>query len=282
MGLFGFGKKQARQQEEKIIEKFVEESHNQTVEELPITKIIANRFQPRAVFDEEKIAELSQTIAEHGLIQPIIVREYKEDGYEIIAGERRFRAMNLLKWEKVPAIVNQLSDKEVASIALIENLQREELTAIEEAHAYKRLIALHQITQGDLAKQLGKSQSTVANKLRLLKLGEAVQTAALNKQITERHARALIALDEAQQAELLKEIIEHELTVKATENRVQKLLDKVNAPKKRQIKSRDFRIAVNTIKESLDLVNKTGIPVETIENETEEYIEISIKISKNK
>ncbi|ANZ95152.1 MULTISPECIES: nucleoid occlusion protein [Brochothrix] len=282
MGLFGFGKKQARQQEEKIIEKFVEESHNQTVEELPITKIIANRFQPRAVFDEEKIAELSQTIAEHGLIQPIIVREYKEDGYEIIAGERRFRAMNLLKWEKVPAIVNQLSDKEVASIALIENLQREELTAIEEAHAYKRLIALHQITQGELAKQLGKSQSTVANKLRLLKLGEAVQTAALNKQITERHARALIALDEAQQAELLKEIIEHELTVKATENRVQKLLDKVNAPKKRQIKSRDFRIAVNTIKESLDLVNKTGIPVETIENETEEYIEISIKISKNK
>lgn len=282
MGLFGFGKKQARQQEEKIIEKFVEESHNQTVEELPITKIIANRFQPRAVFDEEKIAELSQTIAEHGLIQPIIVREYKEDGYEIIAGERRFRAMNLLKWEKVPAIVNQLSDKEVASIALIENLQREELTAIEEAHAYKRLIALHQITQGELAKQLGKSQSTVANKLRLLKLGEAVQTAALNKQITERHARALIALDEAQQAELLKEIIEHELTVKATENRVQKLLDKVNAPKKRQIKSRDFRIAVNTIKESLDLVNKTGIPVETIENETEEYIKISIKISKNK
>jgi len=282
LGLFGFGKKQARQQEEKIIEKFVEESHNQTVEELPITKIIANRFQPRAVFDEEKIAELSQTIAEHGLIQPIIVREYKEDGYEIIAGERRFRAMNLLKWEKVPAIVNQLSDKEVASIALIENLQREELTAIEEAHAYKRLIALHQITQGELAKQLGKSQSTVANKLRLLKLGEAVQTAALNKQITERHARALIALDEAQQAELLKEIIEHELTVKATENRVQKLLDKVNAPKKRQIKSRDFRIAVNTIKESLDLVNKTGIPVETIENETEEYIEISIKISKNK
>ncbi|SPN74285.1 nucleoid occlusion protein [Brochothrix thermosphacta] len=282
MGLFGFGKKQARQQEEKIIGKFVEESHNQTVEELPITKIIANRFQPRAVFDEEKIAELSQTIAEHGLIQPIIVREYKEDGYEIIAGERRFRAMNLLKWEKVPAIVNQLSDKEVASIALIENLQREELTAIEEAHAYKRLIALHQITQGELAKQLGKSQSTVANKLRLLKLGEAVQTAALNKQITERHARALIALDEAQQAELLKEIIEHELTVKATENRVQKLLDKVNVPKKRQIKSRDFRIAVNTIKESLDLVNKTGIPVETIENETEEYIEISIKISKNK
>lgn len=282
MGLFGFGKKQARQQEEKIIEKFVEQSHNQTVEELPITKIIANRFQPRAVFDEEKIAELSQTIAEHGLIQPIIVREYKEDGYEIIAGERRFRAMNLLKWEKVPAIVNQLSDKEVASIALIENLQREELTAIEEAHAYKRLIALHQITQGELAKQLGKSQSTVANKLRLLKLGEAVQTAALNKQITERHARSLIALDEAQQAELLKEIIEHELTVKATENRVQKLLDKVNVPKKRQIKSRDFRIAVNTIKESLDLVNKTGIPVETIENETEEYIEISIKISKNK
>lgn len=231
---------------------------------------------------KKKIAELSQTIAEHGLIQPIIVREYKEDGYEIIAGERRFRAMNLLKWEKVPAIVNQLSDKEVASIALIENLQREELTAIEEAHAYKRLIALHQITQGELAKQLGKSQSTVANKLRLLKLGESVQTAALNKQITERHARALIALDEAQQAELLKEIIEHELTVKATENRVQKLLDKVNAPKKRQIKSRDFRIAVNTIKESLDLVNKTGIPVETIENETEEYIEISIKISKNK
>ncbi|EUJ41813.1 nucleoid occlusion protein [Brochothrix campestris] len=282
MGLFGFGKKQTLKQEEAIIEQFIEASTNQTVEELPLAQIIPNRFQPRSMFDEEKIAELAETIKEHGLIQPIIVREYKEEGYEIIAGERRFRAISSLEWEKIPAIVNQLSDKEVASIALIENLQREELTAIEEAHAYKRLLALHQITQGELAQQLGKSQSTVANKLRLLKLGEAVQTAALTKQITERHARALIPLAEDQQELVLAEVIAEQLTVKATENRVAKRLEQAKPKKKRQIISRDFRLAVNTIKESLALVNKTGIPVETSENETADFIEISIKIPKNK
>ena len=134
-------------------------------------KLVPNRFQPRTVFDDEKIEELSRTIHTHGIIQPIVIRPMTDGtgNYEIIAGERRYRAMKKLQWTEVPAIVRNLNDKETASIALIENLQREELTAIEEALAYQQLFELHSLTQEALAQRLGKGQSTVANKLRLIK-----------------------------------------------------------------------------------------------------------------
>ena len=143
---------------------------NEEIKKIPIDHIIPNRFQPRTVFDDEKIEELARTIHTHGIIQPIVVREYEQDTFEIIAGERRWRAMKKLGWDLVPAIIKDFNDTETASVALIENLQREELTPIEEAMAYGKLLELHQLTQEALAQRLGKGQSTVANKLRLLKL----------------------------------------------------------------------------------------------------------------
>lgn len=258
---------------------------------IPIDKIIPNRFQPRTVFDDEKIEELSRTIHIHGVIQPIVVRKSEEGLYEIIAGERRYRAMKKLEWTEVPAIVRDLSDKETASIALIENLQREELTAIEEALAYQKLLELHALTQEALAQRLGKGQSTVANKLRLLKLPEEIQQAILMRKISERHARALIAVkDKDMQLELLALVIEQEWNVRELEDKIQQLLnpnqDEEAAVKKvrptRKAISKDIRIALNTIKQSLSMVTKSGIKVKTEEEDTEEYYQITVKIPKKK
>ncbi len=200
---FGGGDKLAS--EDKSDVEVIENKTTEEVVKIAIDKIIPNRFQPRTVFDEEKIEELARTIHTHGVIQPIVVRRFDDDQYEIIAGERRYRAMKKLNWTEVPAIVRNLSDKETASIALIENLQREELTAIEEAMAYQQLIELHSLTQEALAQRLGKGQSTIANKIRLLKLPQIVQEAILKREISERHARALISIkDEETQSELSK------------------------------------------------------------------------------
>lgn len=257
------------------------------VKQITVSDIIPNRFQPRTIFDETKIEELARTIHTHGIIQPIVVREAENSQYEIIAGERRFRAVKMLGWEKIPAIIKNLSDTETASVALIENLQREELTPIEEAIAYGKLLELHNLTQEALAQRLGKGQSTVANKLRLLKLPEQVQEALLKKQITERHARALIPIkDPEKQVELMNLIIEKNLNVKQTEEQVVKMLstDKQQpkrAPKKRAI-SKDMRIAVNTIRQSLSMVADSGIKLDSTEEEHEEYYQITIKIPKKK
>ena len=263
-----------------------ESKASEEVMKLPLDKIHANKYQPRTVFDQEKIEELARTIHVHGVIQPIVVRKSDTEGeYEIIAGERRFRAMKSLEWSEVPAIIRNLSDKETASIALIENLQREELTAIEEAHAYQNLLEIQEITQEALAQRLGKGQSTVANKLRLLKLPEEIQTALLNRLLTERHARALLQVKDAElQKKLFDETIEESLNVKQLEAKVSKLLS--TEPKKpkarRKAVSRDMRIAMNTIKESLNMVTKSGIDLTTEEEEHEEYYQITVKIPKKK
>ena len=166
---------------------------NKQIQDLPLARIHPNRFQPRHAFSSESISELAQTLREEGLLQPIIVREDGEE-YEIIAGERRFRAAQSLGWEKIPAIVNNLSDQQTASLALIENLQREDLNPIDEATAYENLMELNSLTQAQLAKDIGKSQSYVANKLRLLKLDPQIQEALASGAITARHGRALLAL----------------------------------------------------------------------------------------
>lgn len=224
----------------------------QQIVRIPVTAIIPNRFQPRQVFDETGIAELAATIADHGLLQPIVLREYEPQKYEIIAGERRFRAISSLHWADVPAIIQKMDDGETASMALIENLQRQDLTAIEEARAYQELMELNQLTQSALAKELGKSQSLVANKLRLLKLAQPVQTALLQRQISERHGRALLNLAVEQQAAVLKRVLADQLTVKETEQLVAKTQ---TPPKPKRKRARgltgDTRIAVNTIKNQL-------------------------------
>lgn len=259
------------------------EIHEEHVKQLPVTNIVPNRFQPRTVFNDEKIEELAQTIKTHGIIQPIVVREYEDNQFEIIAGERRWRAVSRLGWETIPAIVKEFNDAETASVALIENLQREELSVIEEAVAYARLLELHDLTQEALAQRLGKGQSTIANKLRLLKLPQSVQDALLEKKITERHARALIALKEPEKQEkLLAEILEKSLNVKQTEDRVVKLLEEKGQKKKpkRISFSKDMRIAMNTIRQSLTMVQDSGVTVDTNEEEFEEYYQFTIKIPK--
>lgn len=194
--------------------------------DISLQDIIPNRFQPREMFDDEALRELSQSIKEHGVIQPIIVRKVG-DKYEIIAGERRFRASQLAGKQTIPALVRDIDDKEAAKIALLENLQRSNLTPIEEAKTYQTILKLDNITQEELAQNLGKSQSTIANKLRLLTLDEEVQTALLNSQISERHARSLIGLDLEKQRELLHKIINEKLTVKGLDEEIMKMTGKL-------------------------------------------------------
>lgn len=260
----------------------VGERTEEEVVQLPVHLIDPSPYQPRAVFDDQRIDELCQTIRTHGIIQPIVVRK-KDERYELVAGERRLRAVKKLELETIPSIVREFTDSQAASMALIENLQREGLTSIEEASAYQQLIDLHGLTQESLAQRLGKGQSTIANKLRLLHLPEVVQQALMDRQLTERHARALLGLDDpALQEKLLREIIEKELNVKQTEKRVQQLKDK--PAKKRRSKrvafSRDTRLALNTIRQSVDMVMKTGLDISTDEREHDKYIEFVIKIPK--
>lgn len=277
--MFGMGDKETSVEQEQF--------KQDEVVELSIHDIKPNRYQPRTIFNQDKIDELAQTIHTHGMIQPIVVRKVTDADkkYEIIAGERRFRAVKQLGWEQIPALIRQMNDKETASVALIENLQREELTVIEEAKAYEQLIKIHELTQEALAQRLGKSQSTIANKLRLLKLPDAIQDAILNKSITERHARALIALKEHdKQIEILNEIINKHLNVKQTEDRVKKILSKEPVKKKPRLKgfNKDMRIAMNTIRQSLNMVSDAGVKLETEEEDLEDYYQITIKIPKNR
>ena len=282
--LFGSGKSKKKNEEELLL---TELKSPKQVQQIAVQQIVPNRFQPRKVFNEEKLDELARTIHIHGLIQPIILRKYEEDKYEIIAGERRFRAMQLLEWQEVPAIVQEMTDNETASVALIENLQREELTAIEEAEAYQGLMALNELTQEALAQRIGKSQSFIANKLRLLKLAEPIKQALLNREVTERHGRSLLALSAEEQNELLTLIREKKLTVKETERLVklkQVEKDKASDQPKKRIKriSKDFRLALNTIHKSIDLIKETGMTLEAKEEDLEDVYRITIEIKKDK
>ena len=194
--------------------------------DISLKDLIPNRFQPREIFNDNELKELAESIKQHGVIQPIIVKKIG-DKYEIIAGERRFRASQLAGKETIPALVRDIDDKEVAKIALLENLQRSNLTPIEEAKTYQTILKLDNITQDELAANLGKSQATIANKLRLLTLDEEVQTALLNSQISERHARSLIGLDNQKQKELLHKTINEKLTVRQLDEEVMKITGKM-------------------------------------------------------
>ena len=195
--------------------------------EVDINEILPNRFQPRIQFDEEEILELSDSIKEHGVIQPIIVRKIG-DKYEIIAGERRYKASVLAGKDTVPVIIKNLNDKDSAEIALIENIQRKNLTPIEEALSYKKILDMGYLTQESLATKIGKSQSSVANKVRLLNLSDEVQEALLDNKISERHARSLLRLkSSSEQNQMLEKIIKERLTVRKTDEEIDKVL-KIN------------------------------------------------------
>ncbi|GIP40640.1 nucleoid occlusion protein [Paenibacillus sp. J31TS4] len=251
------------------------------VKQLPVQEIVPSPYQPRTVFDEERIDELLQTIKTHGIIQPIVVR-LRSGGYELIAGERRLRAVRKLGLETIPAIIRDFNDAQAASIAVIENLQREGLTAIEEALAYQQLMEIHQLTQESLAQRLGKSQSTIANKIRLIQLCDEVKQALMERKISERHARALLALDsEELQIKLLNEIIAKDLNVKQTEARVAFYKEALKPKRNKRISfSKDVRLALNTIRQSVDMISSSGMNISTNEKDYEDHYEITISIPK--
>jgi len=252
---------------------------------LDVKQIFPNQFQPRTEFDQEKIEELAQTLHTHGIIQPIVVRMKEDHRYEIVAGERRWRAAKYLGWDTIPAIIKQMTDTETASIALIENIQREELSVIEEAKAYAQLIELHSLTQEALAQRLGKSQSTIANRIRLLTLPMPVQEAIIKKSISERHARALMRLKtEEEQVRFLKEIIDKQLNVRETDELIKSHLEgsqKDNKVKRKtKFVSKDIRIVTNTIRRSVKMIESAGVNVDTMEEDFDDYYQITIKVKK--
>lgn len=260
------------------------ETSGKKVVELNIQDVLPNRFQPRIKFNEEAINELSKSIKEHGVIQPIVVRPIG-DKFEIIAGERRYKASCMAQLKTIPAIITDLNDKDSAEVALIENVQRENLTPIEEAISYKKILDMGYITQDALASKLGKTQSTVANKLRLLNLDDDVQEALLNEKISERHARSLLKLqNKDQQKQLLNKIISERLTVRRADEEIEKLLNGENMNETIKQENKDQKDLEESPKE-FKFFNIPSIEQETpqqqeIKEETEEIEESEIKPSK--
>ena len=202
---------------DQVEEKIVEETPKDEIVEIPINELMSNPYQPRKVFDEEALKELSESIKEHGVFQPIIVKKSVK-GYNIIAGERRTKASELAGLKTVPAIVRDFSDEEMMQVALLENLQREDLSAIEEAKAYKSIIESLRLTQDELAKRLGKSRSHITNMLGLLRLPLSVQDMVLYGKISMGHARVLSKLENSEQIEdLANKVISENLSVRDLE-----------------------------------------------------------------
>lgn len=209
--------------------------HAKRLEELSLSEIVPNRFQPRIHFDDEKIESLAKSIIRYGVLEPIIVRPVNGK-YEIIAGERRFKASRIAGKTTIPSIIVDFDDKESIELALLENVQRQELTAIEEAIAYRRILDMGYITQEELAKKTGKSQPTIANKMRLLMLDDDTQEALINHKISERHARSLLKLvGTGKELEMLNRIIKERLTVRDTDDAIAVILGKKKEPTKEKV-----------------------------------------------
>ena len=257
--------------------------------EVNVASIHPNPYQPRATFDEESIAELAQSIQQVGLLQPLLVRKV-DDGYELVAGERRLRAVTSLGMEKVACIVQQdIEDESSAMMALIENLQREDLHYLEEAQCYQKLLETYGLTQEELANRLGKSQSSIANKLRLLKLSDEVKAAMTEKRLSERHARALLKLtDDKQRLDAVERIAEKGLSVKETEQMVEKTLNKAYDEKQDGAKPRpklmrivrDSRLFMNTINQAVNQLRESGMTVEVEQSDRADGVDIKISVTR--
>ena len=257
------------------------ERDKETIRKIPLDSISTNPFQPRINFNQEEIDELALSIKNYGVIQPIIVRE-KEDGYELIAGERRYRACLALGLKDIPAIVKDIDDPDMAEIALVENLQRKDLSFMEEARAYQQLIENFSLTQKELAERIGKSQSTVANKLRLLNLPTDVCEQLEDENITERHARALLRLkDKDSQLALIEKIKKEKLSVKETERIIERMLEEKEEKEPRiYTVYRDLRLFINTLNNTVAEMKKTGLDVQVEQIDEEDYVEYKIILPK--
>ena len=253
--------------------------------ELPIIKIRPNKAQPRRQFDDLELQSLSRSIAENGILQPITVRKISATEFELVTGERRLRASALAGLKKVPCIVVKCSDKESAIYALLENLQRADLGIFEEARGISRLIRRYGLTQEQAAEKLGRTQSTIANKLRLLRLSAEEQEWIENAGLSECHARALLKLEsETKRREVLSRVIAESLNVSQTEALVNLFLNSA-PPKqtrgKRKAVIKDFRIFVNTINKAVDTMRLAGINAKTYQTDNDSFIEYTIRIPKS-
>ncbi|EOC99424.1 nucleoid occlusion protein [Caldisalinibacter kiritimatiensis] len=263
-------------------------SEKREIKYIPIEQIKPNPYQPRKSFSKRSLEELSQSIKAYGVIQPISVRKLAENSYELVAGERRLRASEMANLESIPAIVVEMKDKDSAAMALIENLQRRDLNFIEEAEAYYNLINDHGMTQQELAEKIGKNQSTVANKLRILRLPVEVKKMIIENGLTERHARALLKLpDKELQIKVLEKVIKNELNVKKTEKLIKDILEDITSEKEKENKQRiknliNFRIYLNTLKNAYNAIKESGVDAEYKQKDKGDFIEVVVKIPKNK
>lgn len=247
---------------------------------IDIHKIEANGHQPRTHFENEKIQELAVSIQQNGLLQPIVVRPY-HGKYQIVVGERRYRACLLAGIEEVPCLVQNYDEQQTATAAIVENIQRENLSAIEEALAYQQILDTQNITQEELAQKVGKKQSTIANKLRLLQLPMTVQEAVRRKDITERHARALLKLDTtAKQNNMLREIMDKGLNVEQTEEKIKKKIEPKKLKPKTKSISQNLKIAMNTLDQAAMMVQQAGVETTVDISETDEEVVYVIKMKK--
>ena len=256
-------------------------SDDDVLREIRIEKIVPNKYQPRREFTEDKIKELAESIKQNGLLQSITVRDMGNGFYELIAGERRLRALKYLEYPTTKAIVKELTNKQMATLALIENIQREELTPIEEAYAYQELLSINNLTQDELAKSLGKTQATVANKLRLLKLCSKVVDAINSKRITERHGRAMVKLDPSAQEKILNQILTQSLNVSQTEERIETYLRIKNETKNNDSTQPNYdaqKILARLTKDIAKLEEKYGVSLNKEEEEGMESIVVKVTV----
>jgi len=262
---------------------------NNSICYIPIHAITPNPYQPRREFNQDSLEELAQSIRRYGVLQPITVRRLFSGDYELIAGERRLRAASLAGMLKIPAMIVSLNDNDSAIVALVENIQRENLNFMEEAEAYRSLLFHHGLTQEELASSLGKTQSSVANKVRLLKLSKVVREIIKENSLSERHARALLRLEnEEDQIYALEKITDGNLNVRQSED----VIDEIIEAKKSKIKPvsvrsiinrdslKDMRLFTNTLRHAVDLMHRHGIEAVSVETEYEDYIEYTITIPK--
>ncbi|SMC91472.1 nucleoid occlusion protein [Sporomusa malonica] len=263
---------------------------SQSVQLVSPEAIMPNRFQPRKTFNDDSLKELAASIREFGVIQPLLVRRQGE-AYELVAGERRLRASRLAGLAEVPVIVRELEDQEMAELAMIENLQREDLHFLEEAEGYQHLIASFNFTQEELARRVGKNQSTIANKLRLLKLAPEIRQSVVGQNLTERHARALLKLDDTQvQMEVLDGVKEKGLNVRETEDLIETYSGNISREKEKQATPRqtvvkiikDVRIFINTINSVISQMKKSGMDIKVKQDIEGDYVNINIQVKNNR
>lgn len=252
--------------------------------QIPVGMIVPNPEQPRKIFTDSELGELTNSIREFGVLQPLLVKKTEGRKFILIAGERRLRAAKLAGLSRVPVIIKELQESEAALIALVENVQREDLNFLEEAKAYKKLMDDFNLTQGEIAKRVSKQQSTISNKIRILSLPEELQQMLMTNKLTERHARALLKLtEESDRKKVLNRVIDNNLNVKQTEKLVEDVIaskEKANR-KKNKINYISYKIYLNTIRKAFNQVKTVEKGARFIENDQGEFMEVKILIPKN-